>query len=126
VSLSAQALSHSGTHGDASFRTGHRIKYPRWLQPLPRDRLSPETTEGREGFVNPMSSFAQENEATLSLNLRDFKSEKLAEHLHLLRRLAGQAADAYPGPRVDVEIVEAYRNMKEYLKDHPLVAETVQ
>jgi hypothetical protein len=36
-----------------------------------------------------MSSVAQENEATLSLNLRDFKSEKLAEHLHLVRRLAG-------------------------------------
>jgi tripeptide aminopeptidase len=76
--------------------------------------------------VNPMSSVAQENEATLSLNLRDFKSEKLAEHLHLVRRLAGQAADAYPGARVEVEVVEAYRNMKEYLKDHPLVAEAVQ
>ena len=42
------------------------------------------------------------------------------------RRLAEEAVDAYPGARLEVEIVEAYRNLKEYLKDHPHVIEAAQ
>lgn len=90
---------------------------------LPRDRLSPETTEGREGFVNPWSSVSQEGEATVRLNLRDFDRELLAEQERLVRRLAGEAVAAYPPATVEIEIVEAYRNMKEYLRDHPRVVE---
>ena len=67
-----------------------------FIASLPKDRLSPETTEGREGFVNPKSSVAQEDEATLSLNLCDFDRKKLAEHEHLVWRLARRAADASP------------------------------
>jgi tripeptide aminopeptidase len=88
---------------------------------LPRDGLSPETTEGREGFVNPMSSRAEEGEATVLLNLRDFERETLAGHETLVRRLAEEAAGRYPGSRVEVDVVEAYANMKEYLRDHPHV-----
>jgi tripeptide aminopeptidase len=39
---------------------------------------------------------------------------------------ATDSLGAYPGARVEVEVVEAYRNMKEYLKDHPLVTEAAQ
>jgi tripeptide aminopeptidase len=88
---------------------------------LPRDRLSPETTEGREGFVNPMSSVAEEGEATVLLNLRDFERDALAGHERLVCRLAEEAAARHPGARVEVEVVEAYANMKEHLRDHPHV-----
>jgi len=93
---------------------------------LPRDSLSPETTEGREGFVNPMSSAGQEGEATVLLNLRDFDRDLLAEHERLVRNLAEGAAARYPQARVEVEVVEAYRNMKEYLKDHPHVVDAAE
>jgi tripeptide aminopeptidase len=93
---------------------------------LPRDGVSPETTEGREGFVNPMSVVSQEGEATVLLNLRDFDRDKLAEHERLLRRLAEEAAAAYPPARVEIEVVEAYRNMREYLRDHPYVVEAAE
>jgi tripeptide aminopeptidase len=93
---------------------------------LPRDRLSPETTEAREGFVNPMSVVSQEGEATVLLNLRDFDRDLLAEHERLVRRLAEEAAAAYPPARVDIEVAEAYRNMREYLRDHPRVVEAAE
>jgi tripeptide aminopeptidase len=88
---------------------------------LPRDGLSPETTEGREGFVNPMTSTGRAEEATVHLNLRDFDRETLADHERLVRGLAEKAATAYPGSSVQIEVVDLYRNMKEYLADHPRV-----
>jgi tripeptide aminopeptidase len=93
---------------------------------LPRDRLSPETTGGRDGFVNPMSSTGEEGEATVRLNLRDFDRDELAKYEELVRRLAEEAAAAYPPARVEVEVVEAYRNMREYLRDHPRVLEAAE
>jgi tripeptide aminopeptidase len=93
---------------------------------LPRDRLSPETTEGREGFVNPMSVVSQEGTATVLLNLRDFDRGTLAEHERLVRRLAEEAAAEYPAARVEIEVTEAYRNMRDYLRDHPRVVEAAK
>jgi tripeptide aminopeptidase len=94
-----------------------------FLASLPRDRLSPETTAGREGFVNPMSMSGQEDELTIAMNLRDFDDALLAEHEQLIRRLAAEAAAAHPGSSVHVEVDQPYRNMKEYLGDHPGVVD---
>ncbi|HVU77853.1 MAG TPA: peptidase T [Gaiellaceae bacterium] len=94
-----------------------------FLAALPRDRLSPETTAGREGFVNPMSMTGQEGEATISLNLRDFDDALLAEHEQLIRRLADDAIAAHPGSSVRVDVVQPYRNMQEYLAGHPEVTD---
>jgi tripeptide aminopeptidase len=57
------------------------------------------------------------------MNLRDFDDELLSEHEQLVRRLAAEAVAAHPGSSVRVEIAQPYRNMKEYLVDHPKVAE---
>jgi tripeptide aminopeptidase len=61
------------------------------------------------------------------LNLRDFDDGLLAEHEHLIRRLADQAVAAHLGSSVQVEVAQPYRNMKEYLQDHPgVIAAAVQ
>jgi tripeptide aminopeptidase len=88
---------------------------------LPRDGLSPETTEGREGFVNPMTISGGEAEATVHLNLRDFELEALSAHEQLVRRLAAEAVASEPRASVEVRVFEAYRNMREYLREHPQV-----
>lgn len=93
---------------------------------LPRDRLSPETTEGRDGFLHPRRIAGSEEECTVIVILRDFDGEKLRGHEELLRRLAGEAAAAHPGSSVDVEVVEQYRNMKEVIAGHPRVVEAAQ
>jgi tripeptide aminopeptidase len=93
---------------------------------FPRDTLSPETTEGRTGFVHPWSTISEEEKATVKIILRDFDRDVLAGHEQLVRRLAEEAAAAYPGARVEVDVVEEYRNMKEYLRDHPRVVEAAE
>jgi tripeptide aminopeptidase len=97
-----------------------------FLASLPRDRLSPETTEGRAGFVHPWSTVSEEEKATVRLILRDFDRELLADHELLVRRLAEEAAAAYPGAQVEIDVVEQYRNMKDYLRDHPHVVKAAE
>jgi tripeptide aminopeptidase len=65
-----------------------------------------------------MRSSAQEDSATVHLNLRDFDAAQLGEHEALVRRLADEAVAAFPGSSVEIEVVEPYRNMKEYLAEH--------
>jgi tripeptide aminopeptidase len=93
---------------------------------FPRDRLSPETTEGREGYVHPWSTVGEEEKTTVRVLLRDFDRERLAEHEQLVRRLAEEAAAAHPGARVEIDVVEQYLNMKEQLRDHPRVVEAAE
>jgi tripeptide aminopeptidase len=95
----------------------------RLLERLPTDSRSPETTEGREGFVHPHRLTGTTAEAELRFIARDFDAAKLAEHEQLLRGLADELAAEEPGARVSVTVEEQYRNMKEFLDADPSVAE---
>ncbi len=90
---------------------------------LPADTLSPETTEGHEGYVHPHQLEASEDRTTVRLLIRDFDTAGLKDKAALVERLAQQAAARHPGARVEVSIEESYRNMKEVLDRHPQVAE---
>jgi tripeptide aminopeptidase len=89
------------------------------LGKLPADTLSPETTERREGYVHPMSIEGGVGESRLTFIVRDFETDKLAEHEALLQRLAGEVAAQEPRARVNVEVTRSYRNMKDYLRAYP-------
>jgi tripeptide aminopeptidase len=95
----------------------------RLLERLPRDDRSPETTEGRDGFIHPHRFTGTTAEAELRFIARDFDAAKLEEHEQLLRRLADQLAAEEPRARVTVTVEEQYRNMKEFLDRDPGVAE---
>jgi tripeptide aminopeptidase len=86
---------------------------------LPRDTLSPETTEGREGFVHPGRITGSASSATLWLIARDHDDEKLAEHVELVRRLAGAVVEREPHASFELEVEEQYRNMRGALDRHP-------
>ena len=90
---------------------------------LPADTLSPETTEGHEGYVHPHQLEASEDRTTVRLLIRDFDTAGLKDKAALVERLAQQAAARHPGARVEVSIEESYRNMKEVLDRHPQVVE---
>lgn len=94
----------------------------RFIESLPKDRLSPETTEKREGFVHCTAFNGNEELATVKFIIRDFITEKLKEYEDFLRQLAENAAAAYPGARMEFEIKEQYRNMKYVLDRYPQVA----
>ena len=95
----------------------------RLLGRLPRDDRSPETTDGREGFIHPHRFTGTTAEAELRFIARDFDAAKLEEHEQLLRRLADELAAEEPRARVTVTVEEQYRNMKEFLDRDPSVAE---
>jgi len=90
---------------------------------LPRDRLSPETTDQRDGFVHPYQFGGGVGQATAKLILRDFETAKLAEHAGLLRTLARQVEGAFPGVKIDVEVTRQYRNLGEGLSREPRAAQ---
>jgi tripeptide aminopeptidase len=88
---------------------------------LPRDTLSPETTEGREGFVHPSRVTGGATEATLWMILRDHDDERLEEHVARIHALAEHIVGAEPRASFAIEIEEQYRNMRGVLDLHPEV-----
>lgn len=93
------------------------------LNALPKDKLSPETTEGKEGFFHPTSVSGNAESCTLDFIIRDFDTAQLSVKEELLRSLTAAVVEAYPGARFDFIVTEQYRNMKEVLDQHPAVVQ---
>jgi len=91
-----------------------------FISRLPPD-LSPETTEGYEGFVHPYVQQSGVDRTSVKLIVRDFQTEGLAEKEALIERLARETEAKYPGSRVELAIEEQYRNMRTVLDRHPEV-----
>ena len=89
------------------------------LARLPQDRLSPETTEGREGYVHPVLVEGDSSEVELRFIARDFENGRLAEHVAFLRGVAEEVAAAEPRCSIEVEDRIQYRNTHDALKRHP-------
>jgi tripeptide aminopeptidase len=90
---------------------------------LPSDRVSPETTDGYDGFVHPYVQQAGVDRTSVKLLVRDFGTDGLAEKAAMVERLARETVARYPGARVEIAIEEQYRNMKTILDQHPDVVE---
>ena len=90
---------------------------------LPPDRLSPETTEEREGYVHPHRISGNADEAVVDFIARDHDDELLEQHMELLRGLAEIVAAREPRAHVDIEVRSSYRNMRPYIEDNPRVVE---
>ncbi len=97
-----------------------------FLARLPREGLSPETTEGKEGFVHPYVMDSSVEKTTIKLLIRDFDAAKLGASEALLERLAQAAAADWPGSRAETHVSESYRNMKEVLDHYPQVMENAR
>lgn len=89
------------------------------LARLPADRLSPETTSGREGFLHPYTIEGGVARASARIILRDFETPRLTEYADLLRSLADGLRAEHPRATIDVEIRKQYRNMRDGLAREP-------
>lgn len=94
-----------------------------FLDRLPKDRWSPETTEGREGYVHPMSVEGGIEKVVVKFIVRDFSTASLAEHESTLEQLLKDTVAEYPGARYEFSVYEQYRNMMDVLKDVPFVVD---
>ncbi len=93
----------------------------RLIEALPKDRLSPETTDGRDGYIHPNVLTARVEQAELRFLIRDFELEELKHHEEFLKQLCDRIVAEYPGARLDFQVEESYRNMKYKLDEHPQV-----
>jgi tripeptide aminopeptidase len=89
---------------------------------LPKGEWSPESTEGRKGFVHPVHIQGTAESASVEFIVRDFETAKLAEYEEQLRQLAQSVLDKYPKANMQFTVQEQYRNMKEILVQHPQVS----
>ncbi len=128
-SFSADAMTVTfhgfNTHpGYAKGRMVNAIKAAaRFIDRLPDDRMSPETTDGHQGFVHPYVITASVQTTSVRLLIRDFVTAALREKEGMLEALAREVAAGYPGVRVEVAVEESYRNMKEVLDRYPAVVD---
>ena len=90
---------------------------------VPRRHLSPETTEGREGYVHPHRISGSTEEAIVDFIARDHDDELLASHLELLHGLARDVEMREPRAKVDVEMRHSYRNMRPFIEQNPRVVD---
>jgi len=89
----------------------------KFLALLPREGISPETTDGRDGFIHPVAVRGSTARAEIEFILRDFDNDKLAAHGEKLRGTAAALQAIEPRATVTCTITPSYRNMGYWLKD---------
>jgi tripeptide aminopeptidase len=94
-----------------------------FIDNLPKDKLSPETTEKREGYFHPVAMNGNEEKTTIKFIIRDFITSNLKKYEDILKNIAEESVSEFPGSKLEFEVIEQYRNMKEVLDDHPQVYE---
>ncbi len=87
------------------------------LGALPRERMSPESTEEYQGYIHPILIQGNAGQTTIEFILRDHDDAKLAAHGELLKALCAALQAGYPTARIECEITRQYRNMANWLKD---------
>ena len=93
---------------------------------LPADRLTPETTADREGFIHPYELTGSVRRACFRALLRDFDDDALAQHLDLVRATAGAVLAEHPRARYDIDVRRQYRNMRSYLEGTPEITQAAE
>ncbi|HEV7379856.1 MAG TPA: peptidase T [Dyadobacter sp.] len=93
------------------------------LAALPKDGLSPETTQGKEGFIHPVHVEGIQEQAVIEFIIRDFNDEGLKQKENLLQSIMNEVLTQYPGSSAQLTVKEQYRNMKKILDQHPQVIE---
>ena len=92
------------------------------LAALPTNEWSPETTQGREGFVHPVAVNGISEKATIQFIVRDFVTAELANHHASLKKIAEDVIAKHIGATIEYSVKEQYRNMKDILVQYPQVA----
>ncbi|MBC7949276.1 MAG: peptidase T [Chitinophagaceae bacterium] len=93
------------------------------LDALPKDRLSPESTEGKRGFIHPVRIDGVAERCNIEFIVRDFDTPGLKKKEDFLRTMVAETLRTYPNASFEFHVTEQYRNMKEILDLHPQVVD---
>jgi tripeptide aminopeptidase len=110
--------------GFAKGKMEHAIKIAAAIvERLPKDRCSPETTEGKQGFLHPIGISGALENATVSFIVRDFTDQGLVEKERLLQAIVDEVMLDYPRSSASIAIKPQYRNMKQVIDLHPHIVD---
>lgn len=90
---------------------------------LPKERLSPESTEQREGFVHPTSISGSLEQAVVKFIIRDFDTAKLESHAQEIEKITKDVLKDYSSSTYTLEVKQQYRNMIDEVGKHPHIIE---
>ncbi len=93
------------------------------LAALPKDRLSPESTDGKRGFIHPVRLEGIAEKCTIDFIIRDFETDGLGKKEDYLRTQIEERMRTYPKASFEFKVTGQYRNMKEVLDVHPHVVD---
>jgi tripeptide aminopeptidase len=129
-SADAMTLTFQGFNTHPGFGKGRMVNAIKvaadFIDRLPKDALSPETTEEREGFVHPYVVDASVDRTSVKFLIRDFDANGLQQKEAMLEKLAHETIASWPGASVTINVSETYRNMREVLDRHPQVSENAR
>jgi tripeptide aminopeptidase len=126
-SADAATITISGVSAHPGFAKGkmeHAIKIAAAIvDRLPKQTCSPETTEGRQGFLHPIAISGALEQATLNFIVRDFTDQGLQEKEALLESTVTDVMKDFPRSSYRMEIKQQYRNMKQVIDRHPEIVD---
>jgi tripeptide aminopeptidase len=93
------------------------------IDEFPKDRMSPETTEKRQGYIHPHHFSGGSEEAVIKILIRDFTETGLKEKEDFIKKIIDTVTAKYPRASIHFNVIESYRNMKGVLDKHPQVLE---
>ncbi len=89
----------------------------RIMSMLPQGTMTPELTEGHEGFIHATTMSGSADQMKITLILRDFEMEGLEEKGRIVRAVCDAVQATEPRARITCEIRKQYRNMRYALDD---------
>lgn len=126
-SADAVTLTFKGFNTHPGYAKGRMVNAIRvaadFIARLPRTAMSPETTEGREGYLHPYHVQAGADRTTVKVLVRDFATAGLEEKEALIEQIAREVVSAHPGASFEAVVEQSYRNMREALEHHPHVVD---
>lgn len=93
---------------------------------LPKNEISPESTEGMQGFVHPVAIRGQVETAEIDFIIRDFTENGLEILQEKIIEITNEVLKNYPKSKAEFFISEQYRNMKSVLNQHPQLVEIAE
>jgi tripeptide aminopeptidase len=129
-SADAMTVTFKGFNTHPGYAKGRMVNAIRiaadFVAELPRDEMTPETTDGHLGFLHPYQMHASVDRTSVRVLIRDFVTAALQDKEALVEQIARSIVAQYPGAAVEFVIEESYRNMKEVLQQHPQVLENAR
>jgi tripeptide aminopeptidase len=129
-SADAMTLTFKGFNTHPGYAKGKMVNAVKlaaaFIARLPEDRLSPETTDGYDGYVHPYLLDASVDRTSVKVLIRDFTADGLEQKEAFVEQLARDVVAAHPTASVEIRIAESYRNMREILEGYADVVEAAR